>query len=123
MRYMLDANAFILLLTGYPSVVARASECEEDGLVLSAAAFAEVAHGSSHGKPPPAEVLQRAIQRIPVLPFDAAAAQLYARLPFRRGGFDRLIAAHALAADVTLVTANLGDFSGVPGLKIEDWTQ
>ena len=123
MRFMLDANAFILLLTGYPPVAARASECGEEELVLSAIAFAEVAHGSSHGKPPPDEVLQRFAQRIPILPFDVAAAQVYARLSFRRGSYDRLIAAHALAADVTLVTANLGDFRDVPGLKVEDWTQ
>ena len=123
MRYMLDANAFILLLAGFPSVAARAARCEEGELVLSAIAFAEVAHGSARGKPPPEEVLSRAIAAIPVLPFDGAAAQAYSRLVFRRGSFDRLIAAHALAADAVLVTANLGDFADVAGLKVEDWTQ
>lgn len=123
MRYMLDANAFILLLTGFPPVAARAGRCDEGELVLSAIAFAEVAHGSAQGKSPPEEVLRRAIAQVPVLPFGEAAAQAYARLPFRRGSFDRLIAAHALALDVTLVTANLGDFADVPGLKVEDWTR
>jgi tRNA(fMet)-specific endonuclease VapC len=32
-----------------------------------------------------------------------------------------LIAAHALALDCTLVTANEREFRRVPGLKVENW--
>jgi tRNA(fMet)-specific endonuclease VapC len=32
-----------------------------------------------------------------------------------------LIAAHALALDVALVTSNEREFSRVPGLKVENW--
>jgi tRNA(fMet)-specific endonuclease VapC len=60
---------------------------------------------------------------VPVLPFDAAAAEVYARLPFRRGSFDRLIAAHALALDLVLVTDNVADYADVPGLKVENWVR
>ena len=60
--------------------------------------------------------------RVEVMPFDRAAADAYARLPFRRANFDRLIAAHALAIDATLVTANPRDFADIPGLRVEDWT-
>jgi tRNA(fMet)-specific endonuclease VapC len=123
MRYMLDANAFILLLTGHPPTVARAEECEESDLAISAIAFAEVAHGSASGKPPPPDVLQRTRERISVLPFDNDAADAYAKLGFKRGSFDRLIAAHALATRLVLVTANLGDFADVPGLPTENWAQ
>lgn len=121
MRYMLDANAFILLLTGHPSTVAKAADCEESELAISAIAFAEVAHGSVSGKPPPPDVLQRARERIAVLPFDGDAAHAYAELGFKRGSFDRLIAAHALSTRLVLVTANLGDFADVPGLVTENW--
>jgi tRNA(fMet)-specific endonuclease VapC len=34
---------------------------------------------------------------------------------------DLLIAAHALALGATVVTANTGEFSRVPGLKAENW--
>jgi tRNA(fMet)-specific endonuclease VapC len=121
MRYMLDANAFILLLTGHPSTVARAEQCEEGDLAISAIAFAEVAHGSESGKPPPPDVLQRARERIAVLPFDDNAADAYAKLGFKRGSFDRLIAAHAISTRLMLVTANLADFADVPGLPTENW--
>jgi tRNA(fMet)-specific endonuclease VapC len=36
--------------------------------------------------------------------------------------FDAAIAAHALANDATLVTANLDHMMRVPGLRVEDWS-
>lgn len=55
-------------------------------------------------------------------PFDLAAAQSYTSLPFKRGNFDRLIAAHALSLGLTIVTSNEEDFINVPGLQVENWT-
>jgi tRNA(fMet)-specific endonuclease VapC len=37
--------------------------------------------------------------------------------------FDAAIAAHALALDATLVTANIGHMIRVPGLRVEDWNR
>ena len=59
---------------------------------------------------------------IPVLDFNLEAARRYAQLAFRRHSFDRLIAAHALAHDLVLVSNNEKDFADVPGLKVENWT-
>ncbi len=120
---MLDANALILLLAGHERTVARASECEAGDICISAIAFAEVAHGSFSGKPPQAGVLRRVRERIPVLPFDVEAADQYARMPFGRHRLDRLIAAHARALGLVVVTANPRDFNDVLGLVVEDWTQ
>ena len=53
---------------------------------------------------------------------DEAAAREYAKLPFKRARFDRLLAAHALSIGATVVTNNEADFADVPGLKIENWT-
>jgi tRNA(fMet)-specific endonuclease VapC len=39
----------------------------------------------------------------------------------RRDALDKLIAAHALALDVTLVTNNPRDFVPYAGLRIENW--
>ena len=66
---------------------------------------------------------------MPILPFDAAAAQLHGRLraELRRGGraapyADSLIAAVARSHGLTLVTANVKDFAGITDLQVEDWT-
>ena len=123
MRFMLDANAMILLLNLDERVLGRASECFEGDLCSSAIAYAEVVRGTASGKSPARELLDQAASTIPILPFDQAAADLYARLPFRRHRFDRLIAAHALALDLTLVTANMSDFADLPELRVEDWTR
>jgi tRNA(fMet)-specific endonuclease VapC len=58
-----------------------------------------------------------------VLPFDDAAAARFQTLrkQLRVGSQDLKIAAIALVAGATLVTANARDFEQVPGLLIEDW--
>ena len=122
MIYMLDANAMILLLDLHETVLKNARQCSEGDLCISAIAYAEVARGSGSGKPPPDDLLAQAIAQIHVVPFDDLAGRRYAELPFARHRFDRLIAAHALSPDLTLITANLRDFADIPGLKVEDWT-
>ncbi len=122
MRYALDANVCILLLTGHPKVVARIEQCDVGDLAISSVAFGEIAIGIARGKPPALEQLDALVDRVvTLLPFDEAAARCYALLPFKRGSFDRLIAAHAIAADLVLVTANEADFADIPGLRVENW--
>lgn len=122
MRYLLDTNACIELLAGHPRVSERAAQCDEGDLGISAIAFAEVALGSWRGKQPSLLVLMNLTRSIPVLPFDEGAARIYATLNFRRGSYDRLIAAHAVAQRLTLITNNVRDFEDVAGLDVEDWT-
>ena len=61
-----------------------------------------------------------------VAPFDAQAAKAYGpiRAAYKdrnRDALDKLIASHALALGVTLVTNNEADFVGYSGLKIDNW--
>jgi tRNA(fMet)-specific endonuclease VapC len=121
---MLDTNALIAVLGGEPEALRRhVSECELGEVGLSSIVFAEVAVGSWNGKRPPWDVLDQVTTRFEIAPFDHAAATMYARLPFKRGSFDRLIAAHALALGCTLVTNNTRHFADIPGLAVENWTQ
>jgi tRNA(fMet)-specific endonuclease VapC len=123
MEYMLDSNIIVYLtMNANERVVRRAAECEEGDLVTSAIAYAEVAFGSLNEQPPVIEQLRAFVEEVPVLDFDYKAALAYASLPFRRGSFDRLIAAHALSHDLIMVTHNEKHFADVPGLKIENWT-
>ena len=59
--------------------------------------------------------------------YDTAAAREFALIAkaigVNRKSFDRLIAAHALALGLVLVTSNVKHFAHVPGLKVENWTE
>ena len=74
------------------------------------------------------ERVEAILDSITVLPFEAPADLHYADI--RRyletagdliGPNDLLIAAHARALDLTLVTANFTEFSRVPELRVENW--
>jgi len=106
----------------FPALGERLLDCEPGEVAISAVSFAEVVLGTELGRPPLAEVLEAFVRTIPVLPFDEAAARGYARLPFKRARFDRLLAAHALSIGAAVITNNEADFADVPGLKVENWT-
>jgi tRNA(fMet)-specific endonuclease VapC len=121
-RYLLDTNFCIDLLVGRsPRGAERVERCLDGELVTSAIVYAEVTIGAEQrGQGEAAAALFR---QVPVLPFDSRCGDGYATLPFKRGNFDRLIAAHALALGLVVVTSNEGDFAGIPGLKLENWTK
>ncbi len=122
-RYLIDADSSIYAMVDAASLVNRhIGECAPGEIAISAISFSEIALGTQLQKPPPPEVLDAFIAAIPILPFDEAAAREYAKLPFKRVRFDRLLAAHALSIGATVVTNNGADFADVPGLKVENWT-
>ena len=122
-RYLIDANIAVYAMGGeFAALRERMVACEPGEIAISAISFAEVAYGTHAGKPPASEVLEAFLAVFPLVPFDEGAAREYARLPFKRARFDRLLAAHALSIGATVVTANLGDFADVPGLRVVDWT-
>ena len=90
--------------------------------MTSAIAYGEVIRGLRPGGDP-RKLAEALFRVVPVLPFDEAAARTYAAIPFKRGTFDRLIAAHCLALGLTLVTNNEADFEDVPELRIENWAR
>jgi tRNA(fMet)-specific endonuclease VapC len=71
--------------------------------------------------------LQTILHHIPVISFDAAAAEAYGRIILQIGwtrgrDYDRMIAAHALSTRSILVTDNAADFKDIPGLQLENWS-
>jgi tRNA(fMet)-specific endonuclease VapC len=78
--------------------------------------------GENLGYPPDRKVIEDFVSVVPILPFDEAAALAYAKMPFKRARFDRLLAAHALSIGATVITNNEADFADVPGLTVENWT-
>lgn len=123
-RFLIDTDCAIYAMTArFPTFGDRLSACDPGEVGISAISFAEIALGSELGKPPPSQVLEAFVAAIPLIAFDEDAARVYARLPFKRVRFDRLLAAHALRLGATIVTNNEADFSDVPGLTVENWTR
>jgi tRNA(fMet)-specific endonuclease VapC len=120
--FLLDSNICIYVLGGgSPHARRRIEQCAPGEIVTSAIAFAEVMVGS-RSQDAVAQA-QAFFKVITVLPFDRAAAGAYASLPFKRGSYDRLIAAHALSLGLTLVTNNPRHFSRIEGLKVVNWAR
>lgn len=122
-RYLIDANSAVYAMDdGHEVLTARIADRVPGEIAMSAVSYAEVAYGTYVGKPLPPAILEAFVAAIPLVAFDEAAAREYARLPFKRARFDRLLAAHALSLGVTIITNNEADFSDVPGLTVENWT-
>ncbi len=126
---MLDTNMCIYLMKNQPAqVAARFDQCYVGEVVMSAITFAELSYGASVSEDPKREAknLSSLIEDIPVMPFDQQAGVAYGpiRLATReskKDHLDKLIAAHAKALSVIVVTNNLKDFEKYPGIKAENW--
>lgn len=129
-KYLLDTNICIYLMKNQPpSVGERFAQYRVGEVVMSAVTYAELDYGiavSGERKTQNQAALDELIKDIPVVGFDVVAARSYRQVRLanrdrKRDALDRLIAAHAIALDVTLVTNNVGDFSCYSGLRIENW--
>jgi tRNA(fMet)-specific endonuclease VapC len=98
-------------------------------LLLSALVWEEFRFGVQRAKTRGGEVLERLLHPVTVVPFERNDAEASAKLRAdlekrgeRIGGYDSLIAAHAVSRGWTMVTANVREFGRVPGLAVVDWT-
>ncbi|MCX4151481.1 MULTISPECIES: type II toxin-antitoxin system VapC family toxin [Paraburkholderia] len=128
-RYMLDTNICIYLMKNQPEQVAkRFAQCLVGDVVMSAITFAELEYGVavSANRARDRRNLAALAEDILVMPFDSVAASAYgpireATRERKKDQLDKLIAAHAVALDVVLVTNNERDFAAYPGLRVENW--
>jgi tRNA(fMet)-specific endonuclease VapC len=136
MTYLLDTNICIALINDRSAEVrAAATRVLVSGSVLATSSI--VIHELWYGVAKSTQVesntdvlsafLARDLTILDYTEVDAkAAAQIRAELErkgTRIGEYDTLIAGQALVRQMTLVTANTREFSRVPGLQVEDWTQ
>jgi tRNA(fMet)-specific endonuclease VapC len=133
LRYLLDTNICIYIREKKPvKVLGHFNRLESGDLAMSVITFGELAYGTIR-HPHPANAmssLERLAELIPVLPLPEGAGRAYGELRALLaakgaaiGPNDLWIAAHALAADLILVTNNEREFRRVKGLKIENWTK
>ena len=131
MRYMLDTNMCIYIIKRAPaSVYSRFSLLKVGDVCLSAITCCELQFGVANSSKPEQNrlALARFLSPLEILDFPSAAAGLFGTIKARLnksgtpiGGYDLLIAAHALHERLTLVTNNVREFAHVPGLKVENW--
>lgn len=130
LRYLLDTNVAIDALRRRPSLRSR-FVAESGRVAVSAITRFELEYGALRSANPATTriAMETLLQFIPVLDFDDAAADRAAEVRAALsaagtpiGAYDTLIAGHALARGLTLVTNNTREFSRVPGLQVENWT-
>lgn len=129
MAFLIDTNIAIHARDGTDVVLDKLAE-HDGAILISALTLAELQRGLY--KNPALAALRRArldvlVARIPILPFDTAAAEIYGQIIAQCGwvrgrDYDRMIAAHAISTGSVLVTNNEADFRDIPGLSIENWT-
>lgn len=130
LQVMLDTNIVSDLIRNPRGKVAeRLSSVGLPNACVSILTAAELRYGAQRrGSARLASEIEGVLQRIAVASLEAPADVAFANVRHRLttsgqsiGPMDLLIAAHAIALDLTLVTANIREFSRVPNLRVENW--
>lgn len=134
MDYLLDTNACIAMINGEPTTVrARMQKVNAGGahVLVSSVAVFELWYGVA--KSVKQEFNRKRLETfltgpILVLPFEDADARVAGSVRATLeaagkpiGAYDLLMAGQALRHHLTLVTANVSEFSRVKGLVWQDW--
>jgi len=134
-RYMLDTNVVSHIMQGRDAVLlARLTQLPVGQVVMSSVTLAELEYGlQRRGQPARLRnALTQVLLHIDVLPWDEDVAVCYSELcatleaqGINLSDFDMMIAAHALATDVILVSRDKA-FAQVPTginqrLRLEVW--
>lgn len=129
-RYLLDTNIISDLVKQPQGAVAKKiTEVGEAAVFTSLIVACELRYGvAKKGSQRLGNQVESILSALEIAPLEAPVDQFYAqirhqltRLGTPIGPNDLLIAAHALAVDAVLVTANGAEFSRVLGLRVENW--
>ena len=133
MRYLLDSNICVYAMKNRPQqVLRRLQNVGRAAVAVSVVTVLELRQGAegSQQRELAHARLDDFLGPMEVLSFEEADAFVAARIRaqlFRIGrpigDFDSLIAAHALARDLIVVTNNVDEFERVPDLEIENWAE
>jgi tRNA(fMet)-specific endonuclease VapC len=133
MTHLLDTCICIFLIRRkLPNVRSRFEAHRVGELGISSITESELRFGAEKSADPARNhrQLDHLLLTLPVLSYDSKCAVHYAeiRAHLERAGtpigsMDLLIAAHARALGLTLVTNNTSEFSRVSGLVLEDWSR
>ena len=133
MRYLLDTNICIFIINQRPqSVRDRLRHVSIGDMAVSSITASELHYGveKSRKREQNARALRKFLLPLMILPYDEEAARHYGsvRAQLERegkviGAMDTMIAAHALALGLKIITNNTREFQRIPGLEVEDWSE
>ena len=127
---LLDTNICIYIINQKPpAVLDRFKGFSAGEIGISSVVAAELAFGiQKTGSMRNRDALNLFLAPLSILPFDAGCVWAYGKLRAQLekigqsiGALDTMIAAHALALGLPLVTNNQKEFARVPGLRLENW--
>jgi tRNA(fMet)-specific endonuclease VapC len=131
-RYLLDTNVVSHIMQGRDAeLLGRLIQVPVGQVAMSSITLAELEYGLHRKGQPPRlrNALTQVLLRMDVLPWDEEVATCYGELcstlearGISLSDFDMMIAAHAVAADITLVSRDKA-FAQVPAerLSLEIW--
>jgi tRNA(fMet)-specific endonuclease VapC len=130
-RYLLDTNICIYIRQRKPEEVLRRFRKLRPGeAVLSVITYGELIYGAAKSEQRVAALarLRELVNLLPAAPLPGTAAEAYGAIRAELeskgemiGNNDLWIAAHAVAAGLTLVTNNEKEFRRVRVLKLQNW--
>lgn len=131
MSYLLDTNVWIQYLKQPGSPIhSKLGTLHPDEVVTCSIVRAELLHGAEKygNRDRRVEIVKQALAPFRSLGFDDTDAAVYAQIRHELeiagcviGPYDLQIAAICVRHDLTLVTANINEFSRVTGLYVENW--
>ena len=130
LKYLLDTNIVIYTIKNRPRRVRERFTRHQGQLAISSVTLMELVYGAEKSSQPERNLrdIDGLAARLDVLPYDAAAAthtgQIRAELARQGtpiGPYDQMIAGHARALGLILVSNDAAEFGRVPGLRLEYW--
>lgn len=131
LKYMLDTNICIYTIKNKPQAVREAFNQHYERMCISSVTLMELIYGAEKSASPEKNlrVAEGFIARLEVLNYgiDAAVQTGQIRAELAKAGtpvgpYDSMIAAHARALGLILVTNNTREFERINGLRLEDWS-
>lgn len=131
-RYLLDTNILSDLVRHPQGTVAKRIALEgEKSICTSLIVAGELRFGAiKRGSERLTIQLEAILSALEILPLEEPVDRRYGELRaylekqgIPIGPNDMFIAAHALALDCAVITANVSEFSRVPGLIVENWLE
>ena len=130
LKYLLDTNIVIYTMKNRPQIVKERFIRHHGQMGISTVTLGELVFGAEHSRQVERNLadIEAMAARLEVMPFDEKAAYHFGRIRselYRTGlpigPYDMMVAGHARAYGLKVVTNNTKEFQRIPGLLVENW--